>query len=158
MSQFNPAKLHTRFHPGIDPTSFTLPRRYTLTHSDSNGDLFLTIGKECERKQISGWYTRLMRDEVLAEWKAARFPPELHVYCHVSGGLVIGFAGWRYNIFVTHLPQVLQAFRYGENQLVRVHPEIDKAPVTIHFIASNHKYKKTVNQGRLEDYALPIRT
>lgn len=35
----------------------------------------------------AGWYVRLLRDEVLAEWCLAAdgSSPELHVYCHVSG-------------------------------------------------------------------------
>jgi hypothetical protein len=44
-------------------------RCYTLTHSDTTGELFLTIGPDFDRAQISGLYTRLMRDEVLAEWR-----------------------------------------------------------------------------------------
>ena len=42
------------------------PRCYTLTHSDTTGDLFLTVGPEFDRAQISGWYTRLMRSQVLS--------------------------------------------------------------------------------------------
>lgn len=41
---------------------------------------------------ITGWYVRLLRDEVLAEWCApvgssngGDDGPALHVYCHVSG-------------------------------------------------------------------------
>ena len=61
-------------------------RRYTLTHNDITGSLSLTIGSDYNRQQISGFYTRLLRDEVIAEWKGdARSGFALHVYCHVSG-------------------------------------------------------------------------
>jgi len=33
----------------------------------------------------AGWYIRLLRDEVLAEWGLEGGAPVLHVYCHVSG-------------------------------------------------------------------------
>lgn len=34
----------------------------------------------------AGWYIRLLRDEVLAEWAVPQGgAPQLHVYCHVSG-------------------------------------------------------------------------
>jgi magnesium dechelatase len=34
--------------------------------------------------QISGFYTKLLRDEVVAEWRHGH-TPSLHIYCHVSG-------------------------------------------------------------------------
>jgi hypothetical protein len=61
----------------------TLPR-YTLTHNDITGALQLTIGPEFNWKQVSSFYTRLLRDEVVAEWTFSPVP-SLHVYVHVSG-------------------------------------------------------------------------
>ena len=52
------------------------PRRYTLTHSDSTDDLFLTIAPEVNQRQVSSWYTRLMRDEVVAEWQESEDGPD----------------------------------------------------------------------------------
>ena len=46
----------------INVDSPQTPRKYTLTHSDRTGRLFLTIDKEYNEQQISGLYTRLMRD------------------------------------------------------------------------------------------------
>lgn len=69
MSRLRAEKLHVRLAGGLDVGGPVAPRRYTLTHSDSTGDLFLTVGAEYDRKQVSGWYTRFMRDEVLAEWR-----------------------------------------------------------------------------------------
>jgi len=43
-------------------------RCYKLTHLDFYGDLFLSVGLEFDTKAISGFYTRLMRDDVLADW------------------------------------------------------------------------------------------
>jgi hypothetical protein len=87
MSRLNPRRLHVRFAAGITPQGPLIPRRYTLTHSDSTGDLFLTIAPEADRNQIAGWYTRLMRDEVLAEWQESDGGPALHVFCHVAGAM-----------------------------------------------------------------------
>ena len=69
MADLNPKKLHVTYLPGVGPKTPVVPRRYTLTHSDFSGDLYLTIGPEYNLDQISGWHTRFMRDEVLAEWK-----------------------------------------------------------------------------------------
>jgi hypothetical protein len=67
MTRLIPEKLHVKFLPGITPESLVTHRYYTLTHSDTTGDLFLSIGPSYDIKQISKLYTRLMRDEVLAE-------------------------------------------------------------------------------------------
>jgi hypothetical protein len=69
MSRLDPRKLHVQFASGVTPEGPRSPRRYTPTHSNSPGDLLLTFAPEVDWKQISGWYTRLMRDEVVAEWR-----------------------------------------------------------------------------------------
>jgi hypothetical protein len=129
-----------------------VPRRYTLTHSDSTGDLFLTIGREYDRAQVSGWYTRLLRDEVLAEWTDEGDGPELHVYCHVSGGLVMGPAGWRDAIFRRELPLVLEAFRYGDRELLDARRDLQEATIKVHFRATQARYDRVETWGKLSDY------
>ena len=62
------SRLHVSFGDEVDSKTLSLPRRYTLTHSDVTGELFLTIARDYDKKQIGGWYTRFMRDEVLGEW------------------------------------------------------------------------------------------
>ena len=84
MSRLNPEKLHIRFLPNTSTEEPIIPRRYTLTHSDRTGHLFLTIGPDYDQKQISGFYTRLLRDEVLAEWQNDENGYTLHVYCQMG--------------------------------------------------------------------------
>ena len=145
--RLKPEKLHVRFLAGATAEGPVTPRRYTLTHSDATGDLFLTIGPDYDREQISGWYTRLLRDEVLAEWGHDEDGPALHVTCHVSGGLVLGPAGWRYRIFQRELPLVLESFRYGDRRLLEAHPELDQAAILIHFQATRRRYRRTERWG-----------
>ena len=154
MSRLQPAKLHVQLGPGLTAEGPIVPRRYTLTHSDTSGMLFLTIDQDYDRDQISGWYTRLMRDEVLAEWRDDDDGPALHVYCHVSGGLVFGTAGWRYAIFRHELPLVLEAFRYGDRALFAAHPELDEAPIRVHFRSSRRRYRRRERWGTPADYRL----
>ena len=97
MSRLRPGKLSVRLAEGSFSDGPVMPRCYSLTHSDTTGDLFLTIGPDFDRAQISVLYTRLMRDEVLAEWREDEDGPALHVYCHVSGGAaacVRRLCGW----------------------------------------------------------------
>lgn len=154
MGRLLPEKLDVRYLPGVGVKDPVVPRCYTLTHSDLSGNLFLTIGPHYDRKQISGIYTRLMRDEVLAEWEVNDDGPALNVYCHVSGGLVFGTAGLRNKIFRSEMPLVLEAFRYGDRALFKANPELDNAPIWIHFQSSNPRYQKVERWGVPADYNL----
>ncbi len=85
---FQPEKLAVLLAAGTTSLEPVPPRsrKYTLTHNDLTGSLRLTIGPEFNEEQISGFYTRLLRDEVVAEWVAVGSSAfALHVYCHVSG-------------------------------------------------------------------------
>lgn len=154
MSRLRAEKLQVRFAGGVEDDGPVAPRRYTLTHSDMTGELYLTVGAEYDRKQVSGWYTRIMRDEVLAEWRYDADGPCLHVYCHVSGGLVVGTAGWRYAIFQRELPLVLEAFRHGDGKFFEANPDLDQAPILVHFRSGRRRYRRVERWGTPADYQI----
>jgi hypothetical protein len=151
MEHLDPSKLSVSFLPGAHPRGPIIPRAYTLTHSDTTGDLFLAIGPTYHSSQILGWYTRLMRDEVLACWQEEE-GFSLHVHCHVSGGLVFGGSRWREAIFRKHLPMVLEAFRYGDRDLVDEIPHLGLAPVLVFFHAREKQLNRTEEMGMFDDY------
>lgn len=151
MTHLNPNLLHVEFIGGANKTGPLNPRVYTLTHSDVTGELFLTIGKEINFPQIEGVYTRLMRDEVLAEWELSE-ASTLHVFCHISGGLVFGTPGMRYGIVRYHMPMVLEALCYGDRVLLKEHPELAQGRVMVHFIARQNGYDRDEAWGELKDY------
>jgi len=103
-------------------------------------------------KQTSRLYTRLMRDEVLAELTDEGAGFVLRVYCHVSGGFVIGTARWRYNIFQSELPLALEAIRYGDGTLFDNNPHLDDATVSVHFKSTKSRFNKVENWGTIADY------
>jgi len=152
MVRLNPQKLHVTYLTGTKLSIISLPRRYTLTHSDRTGELFLSIGSEYDTKQISGIYTKLMRDEVLAELTDDGDGLVLKVYCHVSGGFILGTAKWRYNIFRSELPLVLEAIRYGDKTLFEQKPELDNTVVQIHFESTDSQFDKVENWGTVARY------
>ena len=156
MNHLNPKKLHVDFIDGTRTDGPITPRAYTLTHSDATGDLFLSIGKHHNLPQISGLYTRLMRDEVLAEWEA-NGQIALHVHCHVSGGLVIGPSKWRDSIFRYHLPMVLEAFWYGDKKLLDAFPHLAKATIIVHFHAREKKLNRSEAWGVFGDYRAQVK-
>jgi hypothetical protein len=154
MSVLRSEKLHVKFLDTSKPEGPVSPRKYTLTHSDTTGDLFLSVGPEYDHKAISGFYTRFMRDEVLAELTEGKNGPVMHVYCHVSGGFALGTASWRYAIFQRHMRQVLQAFRSGDAVFFNKNPRYNQAPVMVHFRSKNKRYNLTENWGFISDYIL----
>jgi hypothetical protein len=152
MERLNPEKLHVTYLTGTTPENLVLPRLYTLTHSDRTGELFLTIGGQYDKQQISKLYTRLMRDEVLAELADDGDRLVFKVYCHVSGGFIIGTAKWRYNIFHSELPLVLEAIRYSDRTLFEKNPQLDIIPVLICFQSTDSRFNRVENWGVMADY------
>jgi len=150
----NPNKLHVSCRDPLDKNKDFLPRRYTLTHSDSTGDLFLTINCDYDKKQISSLYTKFMRDEVLAEWIEDNDLKELHVYLHVSGGIVFGGPKLRNRIFRNHLPLVLKTIVYGDNELFEIFPDLINAPILVHFNSKNRRFDKKEQFGIIKDYSI----
>lgn len=154
MARLRPEKLTVRFLFSQSGKSSVVPRRYTLTHSDRTGDLFLTVGPDYDDKQIKGWYTRLLRDEVLAEFIMEETGPALHVYCQVSRGL--GTRGFREAIFRRELPLVLEAIRYGDGNFFDQSPQFDDSDVMIHFCAKKPENDCIENWGPIMKYKIDI--
>jgi hypothetical protein len=152
MQRLNPDKLHVTYLTGTSPEEIMLPRYYTLTHSDRTGDLFLSIGSEYNTKDTSRLYTRLMRDEVLANLSDDGGNLALKVYCHVSGGFAFGTAKFRYKIFQSELPLVLESIRYGDRAIFEKKPELDNAPIHIYFNSTDRRFEKIEEWGIISDY------
>jgi len=156
MGRLQPEKLHLTLGSRVGAEGPVTPRSYTLTHSDLTGDLFLTIDMAYNREQISDLYTRLMRDEILAEWRADGDPAELHVHCHISGGFALGWPKMRLAIFRREMPLVLEAFRFGDRHLFAAHAALDQAPILVHFHASQARYDHVETWGTPVDYRQPL--
>lgn len=132
--RLNAAKLHVEFVPPVGRGGPIVPRRYTLTHSDRTGDLFLTIGPEYDGAALAKPQARAMADEVLAEWVETETGPALVLHCRAQGGLpVFGTARMRCDIFRSYMPMVLEALHTGDRALVEENPALDEAPVEVCF-------------------------
>lgn len=149
MKRMNPDKLYVEFRPGVTKTEPVLGRKYTLTHSDITGDLFLTIGRQFAYDKIN-----TMRDEVLAEWRICNGYPFLYVYVYVDGQFGLGRSAIRNEIFRRELPLALEAIRYGDNSFFVEHPDLDNAQIQIYFDSTNPNYNRFECWGQLNDYKL----
>lgn len=131
---FDAEKLHVTFAEGCTPRGPLTPRRYTLTHSDRTGDLFLAIGCEYDRAALGALQVRLERDEVLGEWTAGADGPQLELRMMAQGGVpLFGTGTMRRDIFRHYRPMVLAALRHGDRLFSEAHPELADAPVTVRF-------------------------
>ena len=127
---FDASKLHVTFADGCTPTAPLAHRRYTLTHSDRTGDLFLTIGPEFDRTALGALQVRLERDEVLGEWLTDADGARLELTMMAQGGLpFFGTGAMRRRILQYYRPMVLDAMRHGDRLLTEAYPELATAPV-----------------------------
>ncbi|GAX81390.1 hypothetical protein CEUSTIGMA_g8821.t1 [Chlamydomonas eustigma] len=154
---FKPSKLDVKFTTTetLDSMSALVGRKYTLTHNDVSGELWLTVGTHYNHAQISGFYTRLLRDEVIAEWLPDRegsLVPELHLFCHVSGEeRWLAPPQLRNYIFRREMPLVLDCVKYAEESSIQLLPEISKAKVYVHFQSTSKDLDRVECWGILGD-------
>ena len=152
--RFSSDKLETNF---IEPINLYGPikdRKYTLTHSDETGMLFLDIGNVYNYSAID----QDLRDEVLwfkrwnlGAWKESDTSYILFFYAYV-GNLSYADALYRYNIFKSHIDSALQAIIYGDRMLLSKYPELLNTPIYIKFDSSIPVFNNYEFYGFVMDY------
>ncbi|XP_068648749.1 magnesium dechelatase SGRL, chloroplastic-like isoform X1 [Aristolochia californica] len=153
-TKFEASKLKVvLFGEEIDKQRRIIPRIYTLTHCDFTANLTLAISHTVNIDQLNGWYNKLQRDDVVAEWKKVKEEVSLHVHCHVSGAhpLLDFAAEFRYHIFTKELPLVLEAVIHGDSGLFHEHPELMDSVVWVYFHSNSYKYNRIECWGPLKD-------
>lgn len=142
MSKFNSEMLSVEYRNGLTATEPIIPRKYTLTHSDFSGELFLTIGTQFAWDKVNP----AMRDEVLGEWKTKDNCLYYNVYISIDQGEHDLNASTRRNeIFRRELPLALTAIRYGDRFLFHQYRNLDYASIIINFISTHPPLSKQEN-------------
>ncbi|WP_079509065.1 staygreen family protein [Mesobacillus jeotgali] len=144
MSKFKPEKLTVNFIP---PATALVPidsRKYTLTHSDLTGDLFLSIGNVYDYQAIN----YKMRDEVLADWITMNGEYILYTKVYVSNGEYdLNMSRIRYMIFKRELDLALTAMIYGDRRFFTYHPLLLDAPIYVQFLSSFQEFNEIAYYG-----------
>ena len=151
MSSFNKEKLYvqTCYRSPILHQSI-ITRRYTLSHSDDTGDLFLTIGNDYAWTKIN----MEMRDEVLGEWKLVGDTLYFDVYLYIDQGEYdINAAAQRIKIFRHELPLALTAIRYGDSALFNQYPYLDHVMLVVHYMSTYLPFARQENWGTFSNYS-----
>ena len=149
LSDFNKEKLFVEFMDGISATGPVIPRRYTLTHSDLTGDLFLTIGIQYAWDKINP-----MRDEVLGEWNPNGSSFYYCVYVYIDQGEYnLNVSKKRNEIFRRELPLALTAIRYGDRYLFESYPNLDHSLIIINFMSAYSQFARQENWGTFHQFS-----
>ncbi len=135
---------------GVTATNPVISRRYTLTHSDLTGELFLTIGVHFAWHKINP-----MRDEVLGEWKLNGSSLYYCVYLYIDQGEYTHEESEKRNeIFRRELPLALKAIRYGDSFLFDTHPNLDKASIIVNFMSVHPQFARQENWGTFHNFSI----
>jgi len=147
LENLQPEKLKIEFIDGVTKTEPVIGRKYTLTHSDKTGILYLAVGREFAYDRISS-----QRDVVLAEWRVNNGQPYLHVYISLDDGADPEISQKRDEIFRRELPLALEAIRYGDKDFFIEHKGLDHAWIWVHFDSGNPEYNRFEYYGMPQDY------
>ncbi|MBQ9014176.1 MAG: DUF3888 domain-containing protein [Bacilli bacterium] len=147
MIRFQPEKLNVSYKDEVGIKTFLPPRKYTLTHSDESGELFLSIGKKYDLDQIN--YN--IRDEVLGSWEKDD-KDYLLITLEVDNGEGISNTIKRDKIFRQKLTLALIAIVYGDNLFFENNKELYEAPVRVKFNSKFSEYDSLEELGKVEDY------
>ncbi|RSD26059.1 staygreen family protein [Mesobacillus subterraneus] len=149
MSKFNPEKLNVCFIP---PATGFLPlegRKYTLTHSDMTGELFLSIGNVYDYQAIN----YKMRDEVLADWVTMNGEYMLYGKVYISNGEYDpNMSRIRYMIFKRELDLALTGIIYGDRTFFTNYPWLLDAPIYVQFSSIYPEFNKVAYYGTPRKY------
>ncbi|MGG7179289.1 staygreen family protein [Clostridium paraputrificum] len=149
MSDYLKEKLFIDFEEGMETSTEIMPRKYTLTHSDETGDLFLYIGENyaCNRLEE-------VRDEVLATWEKVAETYILKVDLHLDSELSNKNLEERDVIFRKELPLALKTIIYGDRKLYMNRKELINSPVIVYFNSNDENYNKVERWGAVKDYII----
>lgn len=150
--RFDPDKLETNIIP---PTTSTEPiegRKYTLTHSDDTGMMFLDISNKYNYSAIN----EKLRDEVLGKWKIYDFNCYILIFYVYVGGDDYSTASKRYSTFKYHLNSAIQAILFGDSALLSEHTYLLNMPIYVKFDSDIPVFDNYEFYGLVSDYVLSV--
>ncbi|RFU70427.1 hypothetical protein D0469_07520 [Peribacillus saganii] len=151
MSKLNPEKLSVIYFPPVTECMPVDGRKYTVTHSDLTGDLFLSVGCQYDYSRINA----SLRDEILAEWLPKMGQYILSGRVYVNGGeFDENITKVRYMIFRKEMDLALQAITQGDSLFFCHFPWLLDSPIYIHFESRLPEYDEIVHFGTPRNYLL----
>ncbi|WP_069998327.1 staygreen family protein [Cellulosilyticum sp. I15G10I2] len=149
MKKINPNKVFTEYLSPLTNISPLKGRKYTMTHSDDTGDLFVTIGLTYAEDQINP-----TRDEVLLELLSKNNKPIFYGKVLVDDENIKDNIRIRNAIFLKEMPTALQAIRYADRALFEKYPLLDQVPIYIQFSSTKPQFNKLRYFGTMKNYRI----
>ncbi len=143
--KFNPDKLETTFIEPMTPYGPIEDRKYTLTHSDETGMMFLDIADVYNYKAVD----QKLRDELLGEWSIVDENKNTYkiVFNAFVGNGDYFTAYMRYNAFKYHMEIALKAIIYGDKDLFKKYPDLYNTPIYVKFNSSYPMFNNIESYG-----------
>lgn len=134
--EFNTDKLKVNFIDPMTPTYFIENRKYTLTHSDTTGMLFLDVANFYNYDVINF----KIRDDVLGEWiKSRNHCYTLCLYVYLKGIDIVEISK-KYKIFKENLELAITAILYGDIALLTKYKYLMNSPIYVNFSSAHFMY------------------
>lgn len=147
MFKFQPSKLNVDYKGNVGTKEPMIPRKYTLTHSDETGELFLSIGNNYDLDKINYG----IRDEVLGCWeKDDKY--YLFITLELDNGEDLTNTIKRDKIFREEIPLALMAIVYGDSIFLENNRELYEAPVRVKFNSRISEYDTLEEWRKVKDY------
>lgn len=148
--EFDPNKLETTFIPPMTPLGPIEGRKYTLTHSDTTGILFLDIGPEYNYSAIN----EELRDELIGKYKRYGYNSYILIFYAYVGDSDYFAVSMKYGDFKYRLNSALQAIFYRDKDLLNEHDFLLNTPVYVKFDSDIAIFDNYENYGYVRDYIL----
>lgn len=123
-------------------------RKYTFTHNDETGALYLDVFNCYNYKKVNF----NLRDEVLGEWILAgkeKYNLCFYVYLKGSQGYEIKK---KYEIFKKHLEFVISSILYGDRLFLQKNNFLLSSPITVRFFSHYFMFNSCEYYGLVNDY------
>ncbi|WP_300260384.1 staygreen family protein [Clostridium sp.] len=146
---FDPKMLSVEFRNGITDENPIEGRKYTLTHKDDTGELFLTVALAYAYDKINS----SARDEVFGVWKRVNNRFILKIYLYVDGKVGKEEAIKRDSIFRKELPLALSTIAYGDRKFLENNYDLLNSKIIVRFISAYEELNKIENYGTLKYYS-----
>jgi len=133
-------------------TDFRLPRKYTNTHNDETGEIYISVGHQYNQILLDSEEARVVQSQVVGKWVKVDCEYQIHFTVLVSTEQNPN-AYIRNFIFCEELGVVLEGFAFAETALLRLHPKLARAKIFVHFKSIDPAYDRVEYWHRLGYWA-----
>ncbi len=144
------SKITREFRDNMCELSPIAGRKYTITHSDETGQIFVTIGCSYAEDKFGP-----SRDEVLLSLECINGCWQFFGIVHLDPPNDRIDISTRRDIFLREMHVALEAVRHVDKTLFSCYPCLDYSTITIQFQSKNPDYHKSYSFGKIGDYRMP---